>query len=46
MVAVANASHLSFPEKGLKYHAVSINDISKTIIPKINGHLENLIKLK
>ncbi len=42
MVAVANASHLNFPKNGLKYHAVGVNDISKTLIPKSKGGvLEN-----
>ena len=42
MVAVANASHLNFPKNGLKYKAVGVNDISKTLIPKSKGGvLEN-----
>ena len=42
MVAVANASHLNFPKNGLQYHAVGVNDISKTLIPKSKGGvLEN-----
>ena len=42
MVAVTNASHLNFPKNGLQYHAVGVNDISKTLIPKSNGGiLEN-----
>mgnify|MGYP001215214135 CR=1 FL=1 len=37
MVAVVNASHLNFPENGLKYCTVAIDAIPKTLIPKKNG---------
>ena len=37
MTAVVNGSHLEFPSKGLSYPAVSVKDISKTIIPKSKG---------